>query len=254
MLKPDTATFMPRLAHQDDMERAFPLPVQETLDEGERKAFEYVTERSKRFFFSIPVNKGKEYRLTPFYRVLLQSPRVAELWAKGADLFQAAEQRGSFSNRARDLVQQALTPVLREQLGRPIEVPVVPIAYAIESGIAPAHIKAIWDGQLDELQDDDRQLVDYIQAVAWGSLTRRQFDNLAARMDVKAAVEYTSFVTYKIASLRTMDAVAGIEGVVPDAAGAEEFLQAHIDGLVADQDYGGGATWVSMSDRAPAKS
>lgn len=245
MYDPKSEKIMPGgLSEAELMESMFPLPDSETLDESERSAFDYVYERSKRFFHSIPANKGKEYRLTPLYRVLLQSPRVAELWAGGADLFQMAEQRGTFGNRARDLVQQALVPVLKEQLGRPPQNPILPIAYAIESGISAQHIRAIWDDRLDELEDDDRQLVEYVQATARGTLTRKLFEDLAAKMGVKGAVEYTSFVTYKIGSLRTMDAVVGIEGVPVDPSAAEEFVQAHIEGRAVEHDYGGGTSWV----------
>lgn len=244
MYEPKTETFMPALAAPEFMEQMFPLPAAETLDDQERSAYGYVTARSRRFFYSVPANADREYKLTPYYRVLLQSPRVAEFWAGGADFFQTAHDRGSYSNRARDLVQQALVPVLDEQIGRPTQNPVLPIAYAIESGIAPTDILAIWDGRLEELAEDDRRMVELAQAVARGTLTRELFTGVAELMGTKAAVEYVSFVGYKIASLRMMDAVAGIEQMEPNRAEAREFVQAHADGLAKPLTYGSGTSWV----------
>lgn len=247
MYEPKTEHVLPGAVSENKLsELDYPLPDRDSFSEEERAAYDYVLERSKRFFYSLPANQGKEYHITAYYRLLLQSPLAAEMWARGSDLFQTAESRGSFSNRARDLVQVAMVPVLKQQLAKAPPNPMIPIAYAIESGIAAKDIKAIWDGRLDELSAADRVLVDYVQATTKGNLERSQFEDLVAQMGIRAAIDYTSFITYKIGSFRNIQAMHAIEGLDSfDDGVAEEFVQAHIDGQVAPSDYGGGASWVS---------
>ena len=248
MYEPKTEQVLPGGIPESKLSDALhPLPDRASLNDAEKAAFDRVMERSKRFFHSIPANKDKEYHLTAYYRILLQSPLIAEMWSTTADLFQTAESRGTFSSRARDMVQVALVPVLKEQLDRMPPNPIVPLAYAIESGITPNTIKAIWDGLLDELSPDDRLLAEYVQATARGMLEPRHFERLVAFMGIKAAVEYTSFISYKIGLFRNIQALHGIEGAEMDDSIAQEFLQAHLEGKVASSDYGGGVSWVSKA-------
>jgi len=103
-----------RLLHgktKEELEKSsLPLPDPASLDDEERVAFAYVVQRSERFFQSF--KDGTDYRLTPLFQGLLQSPKLARLWAHFGDFYQTSEMRGSFTNRERDVGLLSLLPLL----------------------------------------------------------------------------------------------------------------------------------------------
>ena len=226
-----------------------PLPDRDTLDEREREIFDWVMDRMKRYYYSYPSTAGTEYRMTPLYQGLLQSPRCAEIVSTASDFYQTAEGRGSYSNRDRDFVQISYTPVLAEMMGKTSHLPIVAIADAVGSGIAPEDVKAILDGRLEDLAPEDRELVEYIQAVARGALTRRHFEGLKARMGPKAAMEYTCYITFKIGNQWTLMAMWGIQDKPNDSTPSFNLLQAYLDGEAEAHPADRGVSFVEPRDK-----
>lgn len=203
-----------------------PLPAGEELTEAERKAMDYVIDRDRRKFESIDaLREMYDFKVTPLFTALLQSPRLAELWANFGDFFMTAAGRDSFSDRERELADQAIVPVLN------ITWTQGHIISAVACGIKPTDIVAIQEERLGDLDPADRELVEYVQAAARGKLDRPMFECLVARMGRKAAVEYTGYAAYKCGLHLTVAAMNQIQGVVPDRTAADNLLNAYLAGM-----------------------
>lgn len=223
------------------------LPPRSSLDEEEKNSFDWVMAKLKGMHHSIPTlrDSDKGFRVPPLCTALLQSPQVAERWLSFSGFFQGMEARGSFNNRDREFVEQALNPLMGKRSR-------LRIADAVGCGISPHDIKAIWENRLDELAPEDRQLVEYVQATYRGELTPKLFEALAARMGTKTAVEYTAQITFKIGLMWTVQSMWNIQGQVSDNEGGEEMLQCFIDGEYEPHEYGRSGLWSEGNGNAPS--
>lgn len=220
-----------------------PLPERESLDEEERAIFDELLARSKRFFESVPANAGQEYRLTPYFQGLLQSPRVAKLWASFGDFYQPAENRGSFSHRDRELAELTVGMLLKMLTGTR-SLPAVHVADAVGVGLSPTSIKAIFEDRLEELPPEERQLAEYVRATVQGQLTPELFDALAERMGRKIAIEYTSYVCYRVGGMLGIRAMWRIQGRERNSKRGEQVLQAYLDGTIEAHPHDRASSWV----------
>lgn len=204
-----------------------PLPDRESLTAEEKAAFDYVMDRSKRWFRSTPSTDDEtEYRMSPFYQGLLQAPLVASLWVQLTDVFGSAEARGSFTVREREWIRIVVPPMLKN-----VPIHGLQIADAVAAGIPPTAIKAILDEDFDLLPPDDRLLVDYIRAVVNGESNQTLFRAMAARMGVKGACEYAMSVLFLQAMRRGVQAMWAVQGMtVADRKSDYEVVQSYIDG------------------------
>lgn len=175
---------IPGLTMAEIKKSRLPLPDRESLDDEEREIFDTLLARSKRFFESVPANAGQEYRLTPYFQGLLQSPRVAKLWANFGDFYQPAEKRGSFTHRDRELAELTVGMLLKLLTGTR-SLPAIHVADAIGVGLAASDIQAIYEDRLEDLSPADRQLAEYVRATVQGQLTPELFDALAERIGRK---------------------------------------------------------------------
>lgn len=250
MEKPKTGTMIPGLTLEEIAKSKMPLPDRASLTVEEQAAFDYIDERNRRFFYSVPENQDRVFRLNPMYQALMQTPRLAELWARLDSYFQAGESRGSYTSRERELVDHALVQPLREQLGRTI-VSAIHVADAVGAGMSPLDIRAIHEGRLDDISPDDRQLVEYVQAVARSHVNAELFDALVDRMGLRTAVEYTMYAAFTVGRLRIVYALLGIQDIVPDSSRAEELLQKFIDGLATPHPPDRGLNWVGEDGPSP---
>lgn len=228
----NTDRLVPGLTLAEIARSELPLPDRESLSAEEQEAFDYVFERSKRWFRSTSSTKDEaEYRMSPLYQGLLQSPLVADLWVRMTDLFGSAEARGSFSVREREWIRVAVPPMLKN-----VPIHGLQIADAIAAGIAPTDIKAILDDNLDALAPEDRQLVYYIRAVVNGESNHELFQGMAARMGVKGACEYSMFILYLQAMRRGVQAMWAAQALkVRDPSTDYETVQSYIDGTATVQ-------------------
>ena len=143
---------IPGLTMDEIKKSRLPLPERDSLDVEEQQIMDDMLARSKRFFESVPANAGQEYRLTPYFQGLLQSPRVAKLWASFGDFYQPAEKRGSFSHRERELAELTVGMLLKLMTGTR-SLPAVHVADAVGVGLAPTAIKAIYEDRFEDFGD-----------------------------------------------------------------------------------------------------
>lgn len=224
-----------------------PLPDRDSMTDEERVAFDYTMERSERFFNSIPADRGSEYRLTPLFQGLAQSPLLAELWAHFGDFYQTSEERGSFNNRERDVGLLALLPKL--VISKTGKIPLSPIwvTWAVSSGVSPQDIQAILEERVGDLSPEDRQLFVAVRAVESGGMTGEIFDGLVERWNRKTAIEFISFVTWRIGVLRTVQAHWGIQDLPQDNAAGYKVLQEYLDGTREVEAYDMSSGWVTKT-------
>lgn len=227
-----------------------PFPDRDTLDAQEQALFDEIMEREVRFFNSFPTERGGEFKLTPLFQGLLQSPRLAKLWAGFGDFYQTSEERGSFNNRERDVALMSLLPTLT--IARTGKFPLSPVwvTWAVSTGVTPKDIKAILEERVDDLAPEDRQLFEFVRATASGALTSEQFRALADRWDVKTAIEFISMITWRIGLLRTVNAHWLIQDLIPDSAAGWAVLQEYLDGTRKVEAYDMASSWVTKDPAA----
>jgi hypothetical protein len=239
---------IPGLTMAEIEKSRLPLPDRESLDDEERAIFDDVLARSKRFFESVPANAGQEYRLTPYFQGLLQSPRVARLWSSFGDYYQAAEKRGSFTNRDRELAELTVGMLLKALLGARYLAP-IHVADAVGVGLAASDVQAIYEERFDALSPADRQLAEYVRATVQGQLTPELFDALAERMGRKTAIEYTSYICYRVGGMLGVRAMWRIQGRETNSKRGEQVLQAYLDGTADPHPYDRANSWVASPQK-----
>ncbi len=235
---------IPGLTEDEIKKSRLPLPDRETLDDEEREIFDEVLARSKRFFASVPANAGQEYRLTPYFQGLLQSPRVAKLWSSFGDFYQPAEKRGSFTNRERELAELTVGMLLKLLTGAP-NLSAVHVADGVGVGLAATDIKAIYEERFEDLSPEDRQLAEYVRATVRGELTPELFEALAERMGRKVAIEYTSYICYRVGGKMGVRAMWRIQGRETNSKRGEAVLQAYLDGTAEPHPHDRANAWVA---------
>lgn len=234
---------IPGLTMAEIAKSRLPLPERDSLDQEEREIFDDVLARSKRFFESVPANAGQEYRLTPYFQALLQSPRVAKLWSSFGDFYQPAEGRGSFTHRQRELAELTVGMLLKALLGKRFLAP-IHVADAVGVGLAAVDIESIYEERFEDLSPEDRQLAEYVRATVQGRLSPDLFEGMAERMGKKAAIELTSYVCYRVGGMLGVCAMWGIQGreMSPDVG--EAILQSYLDGLAEVHPHNRASDWV----------
>lgn len=225
-----TAHMLPGKSKEEIASSRLPFPDRATLSTEEIEAFDYALARSERFFESIPSEDGAEYRLTPHFQGIMQSPNVAELWAHFGDCYQTSEERGSFNSRDRDVALLSLVPTL--VCSRTGKFPLSPIwvTWAVAAGITVPTIVAIVAEKFDEMTPKDRQIFEFVRATAPGGLSGEDFAALVKRWNTMTAIEFISFVTWLIAFLRTVQAHWGIQDLLTDNTAGFTVLQEYFNG------------------------
>jgi len=239
---------IPGLTMAEIKKSRLPLPDRESLDDEEREIFDTLLARSKRFFESVPANAGQEYRLTPYFQGLLQSPRVAKLWANFGDFYQPAEKRGSFTHRDRELAELTVGMLLKLLTGTR-SLPAIHVADAIGVGLAASDIQAIYEDRLEDLSPADRQLAEYVRATVQGQLTPELFDALAERIGRKTAIEYTSYICYRVGGMLGVRAMWRIQGRERNSKRGEQVLQAYLEGTAEPHPHDRASSWVNSTQK-----
>lgn len=234
---------IPGLTMAEIAKSRLPLPDRESFNDEERDIFDEILARSKRFFESVPANAGQEYRLTPYFQGLLQSPIAAKLWSNFGDFYQPAENRGSFTHRQRELAELTAGMLLKNLMGKRF-LAAIHVADAVGVGLAATDIKAIYEERFEDLSPEDRQLAEYVRATMQGKLTPELFEALVERMGRKTAVEYTSYVCYRVGGMMGVAAMWGIQGRVMTPDQGEEVLQAYLDGTAEPHPHERADAWV----------
>ena len=179
-----------------DMSRFLPLPENETLSESERADLDWVVTRDKRKFDCMPMLRDKyPFEVAPLFTGLLQTPRLARLWAELGDYYMTASIRGTLNEVERAWLDMGLLPLLVNgwvQAGN--------IAVAAANGISADEIAAIKENRLDTLPSEGRELVELVRLTVEGTLTAERFRELADRRGTKWVIEAIGYTVFRYAS------------------------------------------------------
>ena len=225
-------------------------PARETLDESERQAYDFILARERRKFATHQTD-DRQFEVSVLYRVLLQSPLMAEAIARLTNFFMQGETRGTYTNRQRELVDLALAVELRTTFTA-----FTHVADAMGVGIDPDSIKNVLDGRLDRLTEDDAMVVQYARAVCRGQVAPGAFEELANTMGLKGAVEYTELICCKMMLMRTLQVFIPLFHIHEDWETDLERLHSRLERLRAGEDdvpdYHRGDSWTNTEGTVEA--
>ena len=208
-----------------------PLPDRDSLTESEREDLDWVVARDRRKFANMPMVRDRfDFRVAPLFGALLQSPRLARLWAEMGDFFITAEMRGTMNEDDRAWLDMGLVPLLVNgwvQSGN--------IAVAGGHGITADEITAIREGRLDALAPEARKLVDLAQATARGRLSADQFKAMASDRGTKWVVEAIGYVVFRIGSSIIDSVLWQVQGIEGGPHIVDEMIAALAEGRLGRQ-------------------
>jgi hypothetical protein len=210
------------------------LPSRDDVREDERAAYDSVVERQTAYGYADFVKRFRHPdvltafpgdRVQPYFAALLNSPLIA---AGMSDLGAVYRRAGEYEGAMRHVDREWVDVVMSDELGINW-VPYVHAADAAAVGVRPEAILAVVQGREDDLTEDERQLAEFIRAVARGTMTRELYQAVEQRVGVRAAVELTAFCGHLMKTTRLMQAWG-----IPDISKQqlEEFVQAIVDGEV----------------------
>jgi hypothetical protein len=183
-----------------------PQPPRSTFDDDEvdLAAYDAVTEREIGLF--------KQYKhddalgapnVGEYWGALLNSPRMTAIAGQmGQFVRTAGERPDSYKHWEREMVDQVLSADWKTNVVQGLHVP-----DAVSAGVRIEAIEAIRYGHEEDLNDDERQLVDYIRAVVSGQVTDEMFDGMRERMGARGVVDYTAFIMWLSWIMRMMQAL-----------------------------------------------
>jgi hypothetical protein len=147
----------------------------------------------------------EEYRTSgpgAYHGALLNAPQAAAALNRLGAIARTGSLRGSYSDAERELADVVLSVDLGYNGVLPIHLPDM---FAV--GVRPDAIDAIRSGRESDLQADERQLVEYVRAVANGRVTDELFDAMVQRWGISGAVDYSAFVCFLICTMRMWSAM-----------------------------------------------
>jgi hypothetical protein len=147
----------------------------------------------------------EEYRTSgpgAYHGALLNAPQAAAALNRLGAVARTGSLRGSYSDAERELADVVLSVDLGYNGVLPIHLPDM---FAV--GVRPDAIDAIRSGRESDLQADERQLVEYVRAVANGRVTDELFDAMVQRWGISGAVDYSAFVCFLICTMRMWSAM-----------------------------------------------
>jgi hypothetical protein len=193
--------------------RPLPAPPREDVAATERDLYDQVTGRQANLWRDAPSNSDL------YFGALLNSPALASTQAELGRFMRLGEVRGTYSDADREFVDM----VLGVEFGY-TTILLLHVPDAIAVGVRLEAIEAVWGEREDELTPEERQLADYIRAVARGTVDDAAFAAIVDRLGRRTAVEYTGFITFLISTFRLWQAL-GIP--TAPAAEVEEMLAAY---------------------------
>ena len=137
-----------------------------------------------------------------YHGALLNAPQAAAALNRLGAIARTGSLRGSYTDAERELADVVLSVDLGYNGVLPIHLPDM---FAV--GVRPDAIDAIRSGRESELEPDERQLVEYVRAVANGRVTDELFDAMVQRWGLSGAVDYSAFVCFLICTMRMWSAM-----------------------------------------------
>lgn len=149
------------------------------------------------------VGRPPDEAVGPYFGLLLQSPRVADLLsALGMFYRSRGETRTSYAHADREWIDI----VLGTELGsNAVVYSHIPDAVAL--GVRPEAIKAFREGRDDDLTEGERELADFIRMVISGTVTLEAYAGIEARFGMRGALEYTTCITWLLLTTRNLQAM-----------------------------------------------
>jgi alkylhydroperoxidase family enzyme len=151
-------------------------------------------------------------RVSALYGMLLHQPEVARAWL---GLGGAIRKRTSLDDRIRELAICLVARIVDQDFEFENHAPI-----ALRAGATEEELAALLDRATCATFDDrDRDLLDFAEHVARGTVTQEVFDVAAARFDATVLVEIATTSAYYLATARFLDAFgirAGQKGLVVD--------------------------------------
>ncbi len=137
-----------------------------------------------------------------YHGALLNAPQAAAALNRLGAIARTGSLRGSYTDAERELADVVLSVDLGYNGVLPIHLPDM---FAV--GVRPDAIDAIRSGRESELEPDERQLVEYVRAIANGRVTDELFDAMVQRWGLSGAVDYSAFVCFLICTMRMWSAM-----------------------------------------------
>jgi hypothetical protein len=207
-----------------------PQPPRDQIAPEELPAYDAMVARYQRARRDRPEEIRHEHDAGEYFGTLLWSPPFADAVSNlGAIARTRGEHEGTYSHADRELVDQVLCADWDTTCVQRTHIP-----DAVAVGVRVEAIEALRQGREEELTADERQLVDYIRAVAKGTVTDEQYEAIEQRFGQRGAAEYTIFIGFLMMTIRLHQAFGTPE--LPNEE-IDAMLQGFRDGTRALDDY-----------------
>jgi alkylhydroperoxidase family enzyme len=163
-----------------------------------------------------------------YFGALLNSPPLAAGLVDLGRKAREGEKRGYYSDAERELVDMVFSIDFGYNAILYLHIP-----DAIACGVRLEAIDALRAGREDELDDAERQIVDYARAVVNGQVTDARFAALSERLGSRGALEFTVFCGFLMMTFRLWMALGVTD---PSDAEVDALLQTHRDGTALTVD------------------
>jgi hypothetical protein len=198
------------------MRRPPPPPEREQVAEDELDKFDLVVARQQSLWRDAPRNSDV------YFGALLNSPTMAAALATLGRTMREGQIRRTYSDADRELVDMVLSVDFGYRSILALHIP-----DAITVGVRLDAIETLWTGDEGCFTDEEAFLVQYIRAVASGTVDDGQFTRLVELRGLRGAVEYSAFIAFLIMTMRLWQAL-GVPQPTRDEI--DELLRSYRDG------------------------
>lgn len=200
------------------MQRAS-LPDRDSVPAHEVDDYDRVLSRQAKLW------EGAHTSSNAYFGALLNSPPLASTLVDLGRLVREGERRGYYSNAERELVDVVFSVDFDYNAILYLHLPDI-----IACGVRVDAVDALRSGDEHDLNDSERQLVDYARRVVRGEVTDEVFAALATRLGQQGAVAYTVMCGFLLMTFRLWMAIG-----VPEVPAEEldALLEAHRAGTAA---------------------
>jgi hypothetical protein len=199
-----------------------PPPDRGTLPADELADHDGVVERQARLW------AGAHTSSNEYFNALLNSPPLAAGLVGLGRAVREGGRRGAYSDAERELVDMVFSVDFGYNAILYLHIP-----DALACGVRIEAIDALRERREEDLDADERQLVDYARAVIAGEVTDAGFAALSDRLGSRGALEFTVLAGFLLCTFRLWQALGVTD--VPDAE-IDALLQGYRDGTTAAVD------------------
>jgi hypothetical protein len=173
---------------------------------------------------------GTDYLGNP----MMVSPWVGSFISAGGVMFRRSELRAAIPHKWREFTDLVLSENIEPHWNGAFH---VHVADAVAHGIRPEAILAVREHRWDDLQADERQLVEYVRQMLTGTVTESAFEGICARFGERGAVEYTCFIGFLMFHRRLGQALGNAE---PSDAELDALIESFVSGAadIPDKERG----------------